>query len=438
MKNFDQKICDYVLENYGIKSSRQISTDCNIKIGEVYKYQRILLKLGKINKLRNYNPFSNEETQYIIDNVLILNTREIADSLKRNVGAISRKKVLLLKAGLIKENKRMKEPLKDGEEGFIRENIWELGAARCAKILNRSPRFVGQRASQWGLETRPDILFDRYDISHFTDLKDPFVIYFLGFFWADGWLSDFSIRRIKFKINNIDFHDAITPNIGRLGNFWNYREYDPPSDKPHWKKSSVFEVSNLYLWQFLDQYDYQIKTGASACKILTAIPENLRHYWWRGYFDGDGNISDGRACFHACYEQDWKFLLDLGKILDIDFEIDREDRGDRKGSKGSISNYPYVKRLHNYMYQGEQFGLKRKLDRFVDYLTNIRQKSSGDTSQYWGVSKGAKANRWTMQITHNEKYVSKRFANEIDAAREYDKLAKEFFGNRALLNFPNE
>lgn len=437
MKKYDPVIAQYILENYGKKTYIEMSKGLGIlNIGIITKYVNILVKEGKLTKMIDKKMFSKEEEEFIINNALIKKNKEIADCLGRDTSVINSKKKLLIKAGLIPYNLVDKKPFTKEEEQILKDNFWEHGCTGCAKLINRSAPTISHKAKRMGLKIRPDILFDKYNITHFTEFKDAFVVYFLGFFWADGTITPPPKHRIKFKINSIDFQD-LKSHLHRLGDFWNNWEYAPPKDKPHWKNSSVFEVTNLYLWQFFEKYGYLTKTGGSADKILAAIPENLRHYWWRGYFDGDGCISMKKFQFNACMNQDWNFLKFLELETDTEFTIERKDRGNRAGSKAIISNHPYISRVYNYIYKGEQFGLKRKYLKLTDYINNVKKKPVGATSQYWGVSKDKRTNSWTLQIRKDNKVYHKRFKNELDAALEYDKLAKEYFGNKATLNFPD-
>ena len=62
-----------------------------------------------------------------------------------------------------------------------------------------------------------------------------------------------------------------------------------------------------------------------------------------------------------------------------------------------------------------------------------RKKKEGCSSQYIGVSK--KGKRWQVSISYgnNQIYVGK-FDNELEAATEYNKKAKEIYGDNANLN----
>lgn len=59
------------------------------------------------------------------------------------------------------------------------------------------------------------------------------------------------------------------------------------------------------------------------------------------------------------------------------------------------------------------------------------------SSNYKGVSKRNRRKPWEVNITHDGKdYYLGTFSNEDDAAKAYDKKAKELFGEFARLNFP--
>ena len=65
-----------------------------------------------------------------------------------------------------------------------------------------------------------------------------------------------------------------------------------------------------------------------------------------------------------------------------------------------------------------------------------RHKTKG-TSQYKGVSWYKNGNKWRTEIMLNlKRYHLGYFNSEIEAAKSYDKKAKELFGEFALLNFP--
>ena len=64
-----------------------------------------------------------------------------------------------------------------------------------------------------------------------------------------------------------------------------------------------------------------------------------------------------------------------------------------------------------------------------------KRKREGTTSKYKGVSFCTDKNNWQMAIRCGKIRITKRFDKEEDAARAYDTLAKEHFGEFANLNF---
>lgn len=70
---------------------------------------------------------------------------------------------------------------------------------------------------------------------------------------------------------------------------------------------------------------------------------------------------------------------------------------------------------------------------------NYNRKGQSKTSKYKGVYREKNFNKWRVTIGYNSKTINLgSFDNEIDAAKAYDKKAKELFGKFAYLNFPDE
>lgn len=66
-----------------------------------------------------------------------------------------------------------------------------------------------------------------------------------------------------------------------------------------------------------------------------------------------------------------------------------------------------------------------------------RKKQSGFTSQYKGVSRCSRANRYEVHIKiYGKAYRIGSFMDEIEAAKIYDRVALATFGDFACINFP--
>ena len=84
---------------------------------------------------------------------------------------------------------------------------------------------------------------------------------------------------------------------------------------------------------------------------------------------------------------------------------------------------------------------RRQNLRLCTHLENLRnaRPRKGGSSKYKGVYWEKAKKRFRAKIQHNRKSIHLGyFKNEIEAAKAYDKKAKELFGEFAYLNFPQE
>lgn len=75
----------------------------------------------------------------------------------------------------------------------------------------------------------------------------------------------------------------------------------------------------------------------------------------------------------------------------------------------------------------------------ADNARNARYPKINTTSKYRGVWYNKKKKRWRAVIgINNTRKIIGYFRDEIDAAKAYDKAAKKYYKEFAILNFPNE
>lgn len=68
-----------------------------------------------------------------------------------------------------------------------------------------------------------------------------------------------------------------------------------------------------------------------------------------------------------------------------------------------------------------------------------RNKRTGTSSRFWGVSLDQRSGTWRSAISYQGRSVSLgSYTTEEEAARAYDRKARELYGERARLNFPGE
>lgn len=198
-------------------------------------------------------------------------------------------------------------------------------------------------------------------IKNFT----PESAYLLGFIWADGYLirNEIRVECVKTDI------DTLFPVFNKTG-VWNQYDRTRPNRKP---QSNLY-TANTQIYEFLQSCDYKAKTNKSADVILNKIPKNLHHYWFRGLFDGDGcwYINTKNKAYQASiaggYEQDWSYLENKLKELNIKFSLQRREL--KVGSKMSVirlTSRTACRQFGEYIYKNyedDNIGLSRKKEKW--------------------------------------------------------------------------
>lgn len=270
----------------------------------------------------------------------------------------------------------------DGEIKFLREN-YHLGSKFCSEKLGRTRGATATKIEKLGfrLTKEQDSLIKcnsrhvNIDPNQFYDIKTPELAYFLGFFWADGTIlsGDYLISLI---INSSDA-EVLKETFYKIGK-WPTASYIRKRNNKDCYSTS-FRVGNKLIWTFLKDHDYHIKSGASADKILSKIPDHLKHYWWRGFFDGDGYWDDNGliASFTSGAYQDWSFAEKLCNDLSVSFDIFRKrySKDDKIIGNSAIimKKAPNLVKFGQYIYQNyenDKVGLYRK---YKNYLLSLKK-----------------------------------------------------------------
>lgn len=274
-----------------------------------------------------------------------------------------------------------KKRFTENEIKIIQEFYPQYGSQYCSDIIKRSKYCIRQKAAQLGVkltkEQKRQIQVkarekypSEYDVNpqQFINIDTPEVAYILGLIWADGYVSHNNRRYVTSLTMKCSDYNGIEKLFLKTGKWKKYK-------RVHQKWKPVFEIKayNKPLTIFLVENDYRIKSGASADKILSKIPDHLKHYWWRGYFDGDGCIPNPNSCsgcqiyISSVYSQNWEFLEKLCKEQSIlSYKINRRN-GKTKCSAFVITGYADSFKFLSYIYLGyyqDNIGLKRKYIRF--------------------------------------------------------------------------
>jgi LAGLIDADG-like domain len=223
--------------------------------------------------------------------------------------------------------------------------------------------------------------FNKYKVNPntFINISIPESSYILGFMWADGYVN---IKKGQCPIviaSTYPDSEEIYTIINKTGN-WNYFRYENKSHKT-WKDKVSITTNNFPLAQFLINNDYNAKSHESADKILSLIPENLKHYWFRGLFDGDGWIYHKNRAIQigiaSTYEQNWHYLERLCNELNVKYTIKKYISP--KGYKSScirITGKLNCLKFLNYIYknaENDKIFLNRKYQKYLNLIKYIER-----------------------------------------------------------------
>ena len=232
--------------------------------------------------------------------------------------------------------------------------------------------------------------------------KDKINVYLLGFLWADGWIYEKRYNHsIAMWLKKDDFCEIET--LFRDGGIKTIYE-----KQKYYKRKKFGNISrgvcicNKKIVSFLIENDYKIKSYVSPTKILNKIPDELKHYFWRGYIDGDGCVGDKNnrveIAIWSTINQDWSSVIDLFNQLKVSryqiYEYRRKN-GKHKSSVIRIGCIGDIKSVGDYIYQNyDGIGLKRKYTSYQNILQLIPLMKLTKTSQYKGICFNNRNKKW--------------------------------------------
>ncbi|MFN7656522.1 MAG: LAGLIDADG family homing endonuclease [bacterium] len=261
------------------------------------------------------------------------------------------------------------------EINYLKENYENKGSEYCSKQLNRSLNSVRNKVRKLKLSINKELKSEiqskngsKYE-KMVLSFENPQDLYIMGFLWADGYLHD-TFNRLELYTTTEDFK-----TIEWLfdDNKWSISHRERVNKKP----STTLGLYQKNVCENFREYGYTGKSLYSP-NFLHKIPENIIHYFFRGFFDGDGCFyvskdNKQKQCYLAgSYEQDWSWVEDRLKKLNIDYTIKRKTQ---KGGKEKYSivyiKKSYIKNFGFFIYENydiDNIGLPRKYNKFLQII----------------------------------------------------------------------
>lgn len=268
------------------------------------------------------------------------------------------------------------------EEQYISENYPKFGVPAVASKLNRSnstiTRYVKKmnlhrdKASKDNKEQIPDFKYD-LDFSHvFNEKITKELAYWLGFFWADGTVSEDG--SIVIEIIRED-GEQLKPLFDSIFPFSiNYRE------RQGRRPQMSFRACNKKVKELLNSLGKYPKSFESHEKIFSYLNnDELRIYFLRGLIDGDGNFYINSSKYYAQFtiasnfNQDWSFLLDY--LKEFHPHICQSDKKSGKSSVLRVTGEANLLKLIDFLhYKNTSIGLQRKANKALEIVELYNSK----------------------------------------------------------------
>ena len=250
----------------------------------------------------------------------------------------------------------------------------EFSIATIAEMMGCSISKVQKYLEREGL-TRTNLDSKRllskqtqHNSTFFDSIDTEEKAYWLGFFYADGYL-DKNGSTLKIDLSARDaFHLQRFASIFRRDVRVYERHPDKRTGRVYSKASCT--ISCAYLWHALVEKGVkQGNTLSEDISVFDHIPEHLLHHFVRGFFDGDGsvygNISAGLG---FSFWGSHPFMERLREVLVASAGLSVT----KVGKRGKLSHLRWhgngaSRCFKNWLYHGATVWLERKRDAFDAY-----------------------------------------------------------------------
>lgn len=204
-------------------------------------------------------------------------------------------------------------------------------------------------------------------LTHFENIDTEEKAYWLGFLYADGYVSA-KEDKIELCLAEKDFH-----HLEKFKNFIGLPN-----------KICYRAATKAYRYSFRSTSCKQdlIKQGCVPKKSLILhfptteqVPDVLLRHFLRGYFDGDGWFTNTESCFEAglISSQDFinSFLAKIESFIDVKIDSTVKNVHRENGAKKySFYSKHDVTVFLDFLYQDSSIYLDRKYEHYLDFKIN--------------------------------------------------------------------
>lgn len=365
---------EILINSLGKKRYQEISIILGRNVNSI---QKKVIALGLAREIKK-TPWTEEEIKLLKSLYGIMRVEQISKRLNRTEDSIKGKAKQLALKGFV-ENAWTKNELE-----FLKNNFENMTIKDIAKSLGRTKNAVQLKANRLGLKQTPKYEFN---IEYFKNIDCEDKAYWLGFIYADGYVSIHNNGRshtfgIELKASDDEHLKKFIHAIN--GNFkitYRKRTCDFKKYKSNVHICSVRIYSITFVKNLIEKGVFLNKT--KILEFPKFLPKELMRHFIRGYIDGDGYISfDKRTHGNYGYRtrlgyvcSSKSFAIDLKEFLEteLDFENTLVLYKDRNCLNIDTANQKQLLSIINYLYKDSTIYLDRKYDTYKKihhYLLN--------------------------------------------------------------------
>jgi len=331
--------------------------------GLQYQLRKLgLTRSAKEAARKSYTKESLEEALNLYENGKSLNEVNKLTKVSKHTLRQEIKRLKISKKKIVKYDPLLEKSINLYKSGLSSIKVIEITGIGIGKLTNN--------LKKRGLTRSNKINSRRYDVDHdfFNKIDNEYKAYWLGFIYADGYVSKKTKTEKKLGIA------LSTKDINHLETFKKHINSTYPINIYKSKSFGGVEIEYCRLLMSSDQlFDNLVAKGAFEKKTLilkfpdeSIVPKELQNHFMRGYFDGDGSFKKNNNFYAFALCGTKEFLLKCQEILGKQAKLQKRHKDDKNNYSFSIGGRRQAKKAGDYLYDNATVYLERKHIRYKE------------------------------------------------------------------------
>lgn len=198
---------------------------------------------------------------------------------------------------MLSRSDNMNKTLIEIEKQIVADYLENFGTAELAKKYNLHRTTIQRILKNYNIPLRKRTTAAKFDI-HFFDAYTVESCYWAGFIAADGNISK--------DRNNINIHLAIS-DLSHLQKFAKIIGYTGNIEEH--EKDCRINIAGIYYKEALAKNFDLFPQKTKTVSISSKIPKEFLFDYIRGYFDGDGCITQANGALHISFTSGSEIML---------------------------------------------------------------------------------------------------------------------------------